>query len=111
MRAQGFGPREEAALSYHTAPELDLRTLLHAMGRLAEAMAMAQDDSDYYRMVSGIALRILPDRPDVLMLEIKTQHGPFRFGMSQDIAEKVAGQIGDHAERLRTRSARSLDDE
>jgi hypothetical protein len=80
------------------------------MGRLAEAMEMAQDNSDYYRMVSGIAVRILPDPADVLMLEIKTQHGPFRFGMSQDMAEKVAGQIGDHAKLLKLRSARSLDD-
>ena len=66
-------------------------------------MAMAEEYSDYYRTVSGIALRILPDRPDFLMLEIRTQHGPFRFGMSQDMAVKVAGQIGDHAKLLKPR--------
>ena len=62
---------------------------------------MTEDSSDYYRTVSGIALRVLPDRPDVLMLEIKTLHGPFRFGMSQDMAVKVAGQINDHAKLLK----------
>ena len=62
---------------------------------------MAQDNSDYYRTVSDIALRVLPDRPDVLMLEIRTKHGPFRFGMSQEMAEKLAGEIGDHAKLLR----------
>jgi len=66
-------------------------------------MVMTEDSSDCYRTVSGIALRVLPDRPDVLMLEIKTQHGPFRFGMSQDMAVKVAGQIGDHAKLLKPR--------
>ena len=64
---------------------------------------MADDNSDHYRTVSGIALRVLPNRPDVLMLEIKTQHGPFRFGMSQDMAVKFAGQIGDHTQLLKRR--------
>jgi hypothetical protein len=66
-------------------------------------MVMAEDNSDYYRTVSGIALRVLPDRPDVLLLEIRTQHGPFRFGMSQDMAVKVVGEIGDHANLLKPR--------
>jgi hypothetical protein len=71
------------------------------MVRLLGAMAMAEDSSDHYRTVSGIALRFLPDHPDVLVLEIRTQHGPFRFGMSQHMAVKVAGQIGDHAKLLK----------
>jgi hypothetical protein len=66
-------------------------------------MAMAEDNSEDYRTVSGIALRVLPNRPDVLMLEIKTQHGPFRFGMSQEMAVKVASQIGDYAKLLKQR--------
>jgi hypothetical protein len=66
-------------------------------------MAMVEDNSDYYRPVSGIALRVLPDHPDVLMLEIRTQHGPYRFGMSKDMAVNVAGQIGDHAKLLKPR--------
>jgi hypothetical protein len=68
---------------------------------------MAHDNLDYYRTVGGIALRVLPDRPDVLIMEIKTQHGPFRFGMSQDMAQKVAAQISDQAKRLKTRETRS----
>jgi hypothetical protein len=68
-------------------------------------MAMAQDNSDNsrtdYRLVFGIALKIPPDHPDVLMLKFKTKHGPFRFGLSQDMAEKIAGQISDHAKLIR----------
>ena len=61
------------------------------------------DTTDYFRTVSGIALGVLLDHPDVLMLEIRSQHCPFRFGLSQDMAVKVAGQIGDHAKLLKPR--------
>jgi hypothetical protein len=54
-----------------------------------------------FRAVTGTAIRIPPDRPDILLLELKTPHGPFRFGMTQSLALKIAEDIRERAKLLR----------
>jgi hypothetical protein len=55
-----------------------------------------------FRPVTGSAIRIPPDRPDVLLLELRTSHGPFRFGMTQSLALKIAEDIRERAKLLKT---------
>jgi hypothetical protein len=55
-----------------------------------------------FRAVTGTAFRIPPDRPDILLLELRTAHGPFRFGMTQSLALKIAEDIRERAELLKT---------
>jgi hypothetical protein len=66
---------------------------------------MAEDasahDDHFYRAVAGITLTIPPDRPDLLLVELKTVQGPLRFAMPQDIALQVAGAIGQKAKELK----------
>jgi hypothetical protein len=65
---------------------------------------MAEDeplpDPDF-RAVAGIVLTIPPDRPDVLLVELKTLQGPLRFAMTQGIALKVAECIEEKAKLLK----------
>jgi hypothetical protein len=61
------------------------------------------------RIVTGVSLRIPPDRTDTLLLELKTQHGPFRFVLTQKTAWEVAERVGANASRLKTRSPREDD--
>ena len=64
-----------------------------------------------FRAVSRVALRIPPDRPDTLLLELQTSHGPFRFGMTQAIALEVAERIRTNALLLKTGRPALGDDE
>ena len=68
---------------------------------------MIEDKSDPdMRAVSEVALRIPPDRRDTLLLKLKTNHGPFRFTLTQCIALEVAAKISESAKLLKTVSAR-----
>ena len=56
------------------------------------------DQSDpTFRSVAGIQLQIAPDRPDLLLVELKTLQGPLRFAMPKSIALKVAAHIEENA--------------
>jgi hypothetical protein len=55
-----------------------------------------------FRTVTETAMRIPPDRPDILLLELMTPHGPFRFGMTQGLALKIAEDIRERAKFLKT---------
>jgi hypothetical protein len=54
-----------------------------------------------FRAVAGIRLTIPSDRPDLLLVELKTLQGPLRFAMPQSIALAVARQIEDKAKLLK----------
>jgi hypothetical protein len=54
-----------------------------------------------FRAVSDTAIRIPPDRPDILLLELRTAHGPFRFGMTHSLAFKLAEDLGERAKLLK----------
>ena len=54
------------------------------------------------RDVIGISLRIPPDQPNILLLELLTPHGPFRFGLTQDLALGLAAAIAENAKLLKT---------
>ena len=81
------------------------------MGQSVGAMVDCRRQFALLPVRAGIALRSLPDRPEVPMLEIKTEYGPFHFGTSQNFAAKLAGQIGEHAKLLKARSVRTAGDE
>jgi len=53
-----------------------------------------------FRAVAGIVLRIPADRPDLLLVELKTLQGPLRFSMTLGIALKVADLIDEKAKLL-----------
>ena len=53
-----------------------------------------------FRAVAGIVTRIPPDRPDLLLVELKTLQGPLRFSMPKSIALKVAQTIATSAEKV-----------
>ena len=55
-----------------------------------------------FRAVTGSAIRIPPDRPDILLLELRTAHGPFRFGLTQSLALEIAEDIRERAKLLKT---------
>jgi hypothetical protein len=55
-----------------------------------------------FRAVTGNAIRIPPDRPDILLLELRTAHGPFRFGLTQSLALEIAEDIRERAKLLKT---------
>jgi hypothetical protein len=57
-------------------------------------------DNPDFRAVAGIVLRIPADRPDLLLVELKTIQGPLRFSMPKGIALKVAASIAEKAEIL-----------
>ena len=59
-----------------------------------------------FRAVSRVALRIPPDCPETLLLELQTSHGPFRFAITQDIALEIAERIRTNA--LLLKADRSL---
>ncbi len=60
---------------------------------------MAEDEPQF-RAVAGIVLHIPPDRPDLLLVELKTLQGPLRFSMPKGIALKVAEHIEEKAKLL-----------
>ena len=53
-----------------------------------------------FRVVAGIQLNIPTDRPDLLLVELKTLQGPLRFAMNQHIALRVAALIEQKASQL-----------
>jgi len=66
---------------------------------------MIDDKSDSApRAVSGVALRISPERQDTLLLEFKTNHGPFRFTLTPRIALEVAEKIRDSSKSFKMAS-------
>ena len=73
---------------------------------------MIEDKSEPdLRVVSGVALRIPPHRRDTLLLEFKTDHGPFRFALTHRIALEVAEKISDGAKFLKPAPARDQNKE
>ena len=55
-----------------------------------------------FRPVTGTAFRIPQDRQNILLLELMTPHGPFRFGMTQSLALKIADDIRKRSKLLKT---------
>jgi hypothetical protein len=68
-------------------------------------MAGEEPEPDY-RAVTGVALRIPPDRTDTLFLQLMTRHGPFRFALSHDMAMDAAMRIVANAQVLKARQQR-----
>jgi hypothetical protein len=60
---------------------------------------MPQDEPDF-RAVAGLKIAIPKERPDLLLVEIKTLQGPLRFSMPKGVALKVARSIAEEAEKL-----------
>jgi hypothetical protein len=67
--------------------------------RSVTAMEMGQPG---FRDVIGISFRIPPDQPNILTLELRTPQGPFRFGMTEDLALGLAAAIAENAKLLKT---------
>lgn len=53
-----------------------------------------------FRAVAGLRIAIAPDRPDLLLVELKTLQGPLRFSMPKGVALRVAKSIAEEAEKL-----------
>lgn len=60
---------------------------------------MAEDEPQF-RAVAGIVVRIASDRPDLMLVELKTIQGPLRFAMPKSIAVAVAKKISEIASEL-----------
>jgi hypothetical protein len=53
-----------------------------------------------WRGVLGLRIVIPHGRPDVMLVEIKTLHGPVRLSMPRSIALKVGRSIAEEAQKL-----------
>ena len=64
---------------------------------------MSQDElppEPEWRGVSGLRIVIPHNRPDVMLVEIKTLYGPVRLSMLKSVARTVGRSIADEAEKL-----------
>jgi hypothetical protein len=64
---------------------------------------MADNDhsgEDFYHAVTGLLVRIPPERNNVLLVDITTPDGTFRFVMPKSVASQVGGAIAGEAEKL-----------
>jgi hypothetical protein len=61
---------------------------------------MTESAKPHFRAVAGIRLTIPKERPDLLLIELKTLQGPLRFAMNRNIALEVASLIAEKAKLL-----------
>jgi hypothetical protein len=64
---------------------------------------MAENDQsgrDFYHAVTGLLVRIPPERTDALLVDITTPDGTFRFVMPKSVAQQVGAAIAGEAEKL-----------
>ncbi len=59
---------------------------------------MAQEPQ--FRAVAGVVFGIPPDRPDLLLMEVKTRQGPIGLSMTKGIAKRLAAELAKAAEML-----------
>jgi hypothetical protein len=72
------------------------------MARRYWTMGMsAMNGQPDFRDVVGISFRIPADQPNILVLELRTPQGPFRFGLTKDLALGLAAAIAENAELLK----------
>jgi hypothetical protein len=53
-----------------------------------------------FHAVAGFRIAVLQDRPDLLLLELKTLEGPFRLSMTREVAQRIAQEVAKMAETL-----------
>jgi hypothetical protein len=59
----------------------------------------SQDDSTF-RAVAGYVMGAAKDRPDLLLVEIKTLQGPMRLSLTKGVALKLAASIAQEGAKL-----------
>jgi hypothetical protein len=59
-----------------------------------------QSGQEFYHAVTGMLVRIPPERNDVLLVDITTPDGTFRFVMPKSVASQVGAAISGEAEKL-----------
>jgi hypothetical protein len=59
----------------------------------------SQDDSTF-RAVAGFVMGTAKDRPDLLLVEIKTLQGPMRLSLTKGVALKLAASIAQEGAKL-----------
>jgi hypothetical protein len=62
--------------------------------------ADSEQDQNLFRAVAGLRTILPRDRPDLLLVELKTLQGPLRFAMTKGIAQRVAQEIIKSAAKL-----------
>jgi len=60
------------------------------------------DPKPEFPAVAGYVLGIPPDRPDLLLIQLKTLYGPVGFAMTKGAAKQLAAAIAEKAEELTT---------
>jgi hypothetical protein len=62
---------------------------------------MTEEKQHFYPLVAGLRLAIAGDRPDLLLVELKTLEGePSRFAMPKSVALKIGALINENANEL-----------
>jgi hypothetical protein len=59
-----------------------------------------QSGRDFYNAVTGLLVRIPPEQNHVLLVDITTPDGTFRFVMPKSVALQVGGAIIGEAQKL-----------
>jgi hypothetical protein len=59
-----------------------------------------QSGGEFYHAVTGLLVRIPPERNNVLLVDITTPDGTFRFVMPKSVALQVGAAIAGEAEKL-----------
>jgi hypothetical protein len=59
-----------------------------------------QPGEEFYHAVTGLLVRIPPERNNVLLVDITTPDGTFRFVMPKSVALQVGAAIAGEAEKL-----------
>ncbi len=60
------------------------------------------DDSEapVWSAVAGLRMAYPPERPDLVLVELKTSQGPFRLSLTKEVAKRLAEEISKAADRL-----------
>jgi hypothetical protein len=53
-----------------------------------------------FRAVAGLRIAYPSDRPDLLLVELKTLYGPVRLSLTRGVAIRLAEEIAKAAEKL-----------
>jgi len=57
-------------------------------------------ENEFYHAVTGLLVRIPPERNNVLLVDITTPDATFRFVMPKSVAQQVGAAIAGEAEKL-----------